>query len=141
RISGMEKLPEMWQKRFRMKRNGWACFLVIAGLAISSLLGPFAIERVHAATVPDVRGTWTASSSGTLSHCHNPENNGDTGAVPVTVEISGQSGATFSGSGSFQISVSEGLFEISFSFSGILASSGDFTASGTFESRRVSDQA
>jgi hypothetical protein len=91
-------------------------------------------------TVPDARGTWAGTGSGTLGNCQNPIDNGS-GTVPVTLVISNQTRASFSGSGSFSLDLDEGLFKINFSLSGILTPNGAFTASGPFESRRVSDNA
>ncbi|HNP30147.1 MAG TPA: VCBS repeat-containing protein [Nitrospirales bacterium] len=91
-------------------------------------------------SVPDLRGVWDGSGNGTLTNCQNPANNGP-GTVPATLLIPNQTGATFSGSGSFRLNLSDGVFNIKFSFTGILTSAGAFTASGPFESRRLSDNA
>jgi hypothetical protein len=127
-------------ERRGMKDIDWPAWLVITGLAGGLLLSPIGFERLPAATVPDIRGTWTGSSTGTRNNCQNANDNG-TSTMPVTVTISNQPGATFSASGSFTVSASEGDFAVSFSFSGSLTPGGGFTASGLFDSKRVSDNA
>ena len=87
-----------------MKRKNWTFLLMIVGLA-SALLLTLALESLHAATVPDIRGTWTSGpSSVTVTGCQDPDDNGvyfDPGGD--TYSITNQTGANFS----FTIVVSE----------------------------------
>lgn len=46
-----------------MNRKNWTYLLMIVGLANGSLLLPLAMESLHAATVPDIRGIWIEGTS------------------------------------------------------------------------------
>ncbi len=59
-----------------MKRKNWIHLLMIVGLA-SALLLTLTLKNLHAATVPDIRGTWKEGpSSGSTTGCQDPDDNG-----------------------------------------------------------------
>ncbi|MFZ1745875.1 MAG: hypothetical protein WAU17_08140, partial [Nitrospirales bacterium] len=53
-----------------MRRKNWTYLLKIVGFA-SALLLTLPLESLHAATVPDIRGTWTFSSVSLEINCLN----------------------------------------------------------------------
>jgi hypothetical protein len=81
-----------------MNRKYWTFLLVIVGLGSGSFFSPLVLENVHAATVPDIRGTWTSGPySVRLTGCQDPDNNGvffDPGGDAYS--ITDQTGANFS---------------------------------------------
>ena len=80
-----------------MNPPNWIYLLMIVGLANGSLFLPLALESLHAATVPDIRGTWTeGTSSGLATGCQDPDDNGpysDPGGD--TYSITNQTGANW----------------------------------------------
>jgi len=88
---------------------------------------------VYAQTVPDVRGVWTGSGTSTWNNCNDPGDNG-TYNGNVSVTITSQAGASFSGTSLTTFSGVGFVFIETSNFSGTVTPAGNFTASGTYSS-------
>ncbi|HNP30761.1 MAG TPA: VCBS repeat-containing protein, partial [Nitrospirales bacterium] len=117
-----------------MKRKNWTFLLVIVGLANGSLFLPLAMESLHAATVPDIRGTWTyGPSSFSRTGCQNPLDNisfNDPGGG--TFSITNQTGANISFTAMDTESDGGDTIRETFTYTGTVASDGTVNASSNY---------